>query len=267
MFKKLHITDHFTFKELAESVTFEDVCKGRKAAVVVDCLEKQDGSISVPIVRTTTSYKRPAHKLPPKYRALFDSVAEHNKKGTTFNNAMVELYDTTYRTMSFHTDQAQDLQPNSFICLYSCYEHPPEFGDLRILRVRKKHTSLNDRQKDDPSHYEDIFLSEGLCVIFSKEWNAHYVHQIILNPETTNHTSKNRWLGVTMRLSSTWVTFEKDSDVCVIDKERLCLANTEQRKAIYAAKKMENETNGPYQYDEKILKHVTLSQSDLLKPI
>ena len=45
-----------SFDELKKSLSFEKVCQGREAAIIVN--PNKDGHI--PILRTTTSYKDPA---------------------------------------------------------------------------------------------------------------------------------------------------------------------------------------------------------------
>lgn len=34
---------------------------------------------------------------------------------------MIEIYDSKYRKIKFHTDQAFDLVEDSHICIFSCY--------------------------------------------------------------------------------------------------------------------------------------------------
>jgi hypothetical protein len=47
--------------------------------------------------------------------------------------------------MGFHSDQALDLENNSFIALFTCYERPDELADfqLRSLSLRTKQLMKN----------------------------------------------------------------------------------------------------------------------------
>ena len=125
------ISKDISFNSLIECVNFEDICKGRKAAILVDPLNE-----TIPIIRTTTCYKNPAQKFTEtQYKLItiiknaIQTLLDENKNEHThtidFNNAMIEIYDNTYHKMGFHTDQSLDLKENSYICLFSCYETPP----------------------------------------------------------------------------------------------------------------------------------------------
>ena len=50
---------------------------------------------------------------------------------------MIEIYDSKYCKMGFHTDQSLDLQENSYIGIFSCYNDPTT-KDLRKLKVKNK---------------------------------------------------------------------------------------------------------------------------------
>jgi hypothetical protein len=121
-----------SFSSLTDSIKFEDICKGRKGAILIDCKDDE-----IPIIRTTTNYSEPAqHFTDPQYilikiiknvikASLNDNEFYDNEFTIDFNNAMIEVYDNVYHKMGFHTDQSLDLQEDSYICLFSCYETPP----------------------------------------------------------------------------------------------------------------------------------------------
>lgn len=175
-------TDLFT--QLSKSANFENICKGRRGAILVDPLND-----TIPIVRTTTIYKNPPSKFLQIHHQIINQIPN-----ITFNNAMIEIYTPKYRRMGFHTDQSLDLQPNSHICLFSCYENNSNAqNNIRKLKVQNKITKK----------YSEIQLNNNSIVIFSTQTNQENVHKIVLE----SHKSTTRWLGITFRLSKTYIKF------------------------------------------------------------
>ena len=90
--------------------------------------QAERGSDRLPIVRTTTRYSRPSQSLSPGHHDLVEAI--HTVAGLpeqlNLNNVMAEIYEPSYKTMKWHSDQALDLDPASYICIYSCYENENE---------------------------------------------------------------------------------------------------------------------------------------------
>jgi hypothetical protein len=102
------------FEELSKSTKFEKLGKGRYGAVLADIHKNV-----VPIVRTTTKYNNPIQKFSQIHYDIMKNIKDIN-----FNNALIEIYDKVYTKMGEHSDQALDLDINSYICLFSCYNNP-----------------------------------------------------------------------------------------------------------------------------------------------
>lgn len=231
----LPTADH-AFEELRASVAFEDVAKGRRAAVLV----KVDAG-GVPIVRTTTPYRAPAQP----FRDVHDRLAEQARghASRAFNNALVEHYTNAYASMKRHSDQALDLADESSIAVYSCYRDP-----------RSPSRRLIVTPKESGAGFE-IVLAHGSVVAFSLDTNRRFTHAIALGPDAPD----NEWLGITFRTSRTFVRFV-DGHPRLPDGERLTLASDEQRREFFQLRRRENDETGfpypPISY--------TISESDLI---
>jgi hypothetical protein len=128
------------FCHLDGSVTWESQSKGRKLAV----LQRTVGA-RIPIVRTTTQYSRPAHTFRDCHTQLLEQIKiAFPETLLDFNNASLEIYDAQYTSMKYHSDQALDLNPNSYIALFSCYEG----GDIK--------TFVNYDEETCQMHFENI---------------------------------------------------------------------------------------------------------------
>ena len=129
---------------------------------------------------------------------------------------MIEIYEPSYTKMGFHTDQSQDLEEDSFIVLCSFYEKDLE-TEYRKLVVENKETKET----------QTILLEHGSAVLFSAQANFRHLHKIILD----NQKAKHRWLGVTFRLSKTFVQVTNSGQVLLLPKGNpLRLANDVERK-------------------------------------
>lgn len=228
------------FNKLSEGVYLEDVCKGRKGAVLVSS-DKE----SIPIVRTTSIYLKPVQRFLPVHCDIIEDI----KKITNIepNNALIEIYDNKYITMGYHSDQSLDLEDDSYICLFSCYENSVRESNIRTLRIKEKYI-------DDIS---DIKLYNNTLIVFSTNTNGDYLHKIILD---LVYNSDNRWLGLTFRTSKTYITFNNEIPYFSNSGKVLILANDVQRKEFYRYRSIENKVKG-YKYCEI---DYTLSESDLL---
>ena len=225
--------------ELMESVSFEPITGGRLGAVLADL---RDGV--VPLVRTTTRYHNPTQPFTRVHYDLITSIADLGITG--LNNALIELYDDQYRTMGFHTDQAQDLEPGSSIAIVSYYDNP--VGPLRKLVVLDKETGVTS----------EISLEHRSVVWFSLETNRKLRHKIILDHVGP---TDNRWLGLTFRRSHTFIRFV-DERPYFVGGHSLTLADDAQRKAFYSHRSNEN-ANLDFVYPDLTY---TISQGDLMQP-
>jgi hypothetical protein len=204
-------------------------------------------------MRTTTKYQNPAQSFVSFHYELMQAIQQTFKEkysieNVKFKNALIEIYDDTYRKMGFHTDQSLDLAEESFICLFSCYENASTNPlDTRKLIVQNKATK----------EISTILLEHNSAVLFSTSSNHAHVHKIILD---SNGVAKNKWLGVTLRLSKTFVTFV-DGMPLLPNGNVLRVASASERNEFYRHKSKENAQDGTYLYLDI---DYTISESDLM---
>jgi hypothetical protein len=191
MFKKFIIPFDNAFERLSNGITFENICKGRQGAILVD----KTSDNHVPIIRSTTIYKKPAMQFSQTIKELIQIIKQ--TIDIEFNNAMIEIYDNEYCTMGYHSDQALDIADNSYICIFSCYEKITDIKSTRTLSIKKKNSEENSE--------ELLEMNNNSIIIFDNKTNSEWVHKIIL--ENNNILSENKWLGITFRLSKTYVRF------------------------------------------------------------
>lgn len=219
------------FEVLKAATVFEDIGRGRKGAVVVEAVDAANG---IPIVRTTTCYKNPVRPFATPHKQIIAATS------LPINNIMIELYDPSYKTMGFHTDQSLDLAPGSHIAIYSCYADPG--AKPRILVVKNKETG----------YIQEIPLVHNSIVTFSTETNSRHVHKIV------GGDCDSEWLGMTMRLSHT-VVKHIDGAVLLPDGRQLRLATGTKKALMYKYKGEENLVSD-YVYPDI---DFTISESDL----
>lgn len=228
------------FSEFINSIgdNFETITNGRLGTNIVK-LENDN----VPIVRTTTPYLKPALQFNKLFDELVDNIKRiSNIDNLNFNNGLVELYNSKYKKMKFHTDQSLDLVDESFICICSFYNN--DETTFRKLVIQNKETN----------EVNEIILEPNTFIMFSTETNKKFVHKIILDSE---------WLGITLRLSKTFIKFIDDTPYFCSNNTILRLANDIDKINFMKLKGNENQTiNFDNQYID-----FTISQSDLLKPI
>jgi hypothetical protein len=239
------------FQELSHSVDFETLGKGRKGNVLV---HPTNGS--VPIVRTTTKYQKPAHSFSMHHHTLL----KHMKKAIPemqfdFNNALIEIYDKDYIKMGYHSDQSLDLEDDSYIALFSCYEQPDALSEatLRKLKVQCKTTG----------EAFEFTLENNSVILFSLATNTKFLHKIVLESVKgvkPTH-SDNKWLGITFRKSKTWIHF-KDNLPYFPNGALLKMADEYQSKTFYQLRGQENKELH-FSYPEI---PYTLSMSDTIIP-
>lgn len=217
MFKKIILDERFTFDELCKDISFEDLGKYRKGAVIADITDN-----TVPIVRTTTKYREPVQCTTDPIKKLKNAIVKLDSS-LDFNNAMVEIYESGYKKMKYHTDQALDLQQDSNICLFSCYEDPDSSPRKLIVR-------------DKISGKETIHIMENnSIIIFSTDWNRKYQHKIVGSNLT------ERWLGITFRLSKTFIDYT-NTPIFKNTGDPLLLATEDEANEFYKLKNIENST-------------------------
>nr|WP_311132522.1 alpha-ketoglutarate-dependent dioxygenase AlkB [Nonomuraea gerenzanensis] len=239
-------TDRDFFAELCASTRFEDVGKGRSGAVLVRVGETGD----VPLVRTTTRYGAPAQRFRAVHERLARQIQECAGLAAGFNNALIEIYTNAYTTMGSHSDQAVDLADESFIAVFSCYEHPAVNAPRKLVVASK-----------EPGAEEfEIPLTHKSAVVFSVDMNRRHKHKIVLDGRL--QSAGNRWLGVTFRTSKTSVRF-RDGQAFLPDGAPLTSADDEQRREFYRLRRRENqETDFTYP-----MLTYTVSESDLMPPV
>lgn len=224
MFDK-YILDFETniFERLQDSCQFEDITVGRKGANLVD-----DNDGLIPLVRTTTSYDKPVQA----FTAIHHYIIEKIKTivNASFNNALIEIYDDKYRSMGYHSDQALDLADDSYICIYSCYDDPTDINSVRKLKIKNKISN---------EHY-DLSLDHNSIILFSVSTNRNHLHKIVLD-STSN--GKTRWLGITFRLSKTFIKFINEIPYFYPQLTTILrMANNEEKKEFYKMRGKENST-------------------------
>ena len=214
------------FPLLYESVQWETFPKGRQIAILSKAKDDH-----IPLIRTTTVYQNPYQP----FSAIHDTIVNKIRsvsgiKTLELNNAMAEVYDSRYTTMKFHTDQALDLDPESYICLFSCYEKG-EDEHPRVLTVQIKETK---------KEFEVPLLHHSV-VIFSTATNKNHLHKI----EGKGFPKKydNKWMGVTLRLSKSFVKFKEGIPYLVSgesEPRELTIATDKEQGNFYGYKGAEN---------------------------
>lgn len=232
------------FDQLSKSVIFEDICRGRIGGILVDTKDE------VPIIRTTTVYQNPAQKFLPIHHEIINKIKEVANNELEFNNAMIEIYSNEYTKMGMHSDQALDFVDDSYIGIYSCYDRPT---DIRTLKIKNKTTGENKK----------IFMDHNSVLLFSTDTNRNHIHKIVLD----NITDNNMWLGITFRLSKTYIKFvNKIPYFCIgneVTNKILCIANDEDKREFYKLRSQENK-HIEYKYPNIFY---TISKSDLMEAV
>lgn len=246
------------FDNLSQSVDFEEVGKGRKGNHLVDTVRG-----SIPLVRTTTQYTKPAHVFSTIHHMILEKVcAEVNNNAEipsiplVFNNALIEIYNQEYIKMGYHSDQALDLVNDSYIALFSCYEDP---HDLPTSALRK----LKVKRKNSEEEFE-LSLENNSVILFALDTNQQFQHKIVWEPTkgTKAVSPKNRWLGITFRRSKTFIRFEEGKPYFE-NGTLLTLATDEQAREFFTLRGQENHSIN-FVYPDIAY---TLSVADTMAPL
>jgi hypothetical protein len=238
MFHKIIISlDENPFEKLSQSANFEHITTGRKGAILVNI----EDSNNIPIVRTTTIYQNRMSQFSPIHHSIINLI-KAQAPYVYFNNALIEIYDDSYCNMGLHSDQALDLADNSYIGVFSCYENP-NIKSIRKLKIQNKTTKIES----------EIALEHNSVILFSTDVNTQHLHKIVLE-----NKSETKWLGITFRLSKTYINFL--DDIAYINNEQLTLATKQEKGNFYKLRSLENK-NINYKYPKITY---TINPSDLL---
>ncbi|MBW8685227.1 hypothetical protein [Chitinophaga rhizophila] len=246
------------FDELAAGSDFESVAKGRIGNHLVST-----GEQGIPVVRTTTQYNIPANDFSTQHHKIVAYINEAvSREGLSaipllqFNNALIEVYDETYWKMNYHSDQCLDIEDDTYIGVFSCYEHPDALTAQHMRKLKMK-----DKATGDESEYA---LTHHSVILFSTATNKQFQHKIVLdaapNPKST--VPDNRWLGITFRVSKTYLRF-KDGLPCFTDGSQLILADKEQASIFY---KLRGQENSSLDFEYPPL-NFTVNPADLMLPV
>ncbi|GEN74601.1 alpha-ketoglutarate-dependent dioxygenase AlkB [Chryseobacterium hagamense] len=243
------------FKKLTACVDFEVTGKGRLGNHLV----KESKGI-IPLVRTTTKFQKRANVFSevhyPIIKAIHAEILMENLNlpEQDFNNALAEVYNSSYTKMGYHSDQALDLDDHSFIALFSCYENPEALQDshLRKLLIKNK---ISEEESE-------IVLHNNSVILFSVETNRRFQHKIILDlKQNSKEPMENRWHGITFRTSKTFIQFE-DNQPYFQTGELLTPADEEKEKEFFQLRGQENRSPD-FIYPAIFY---TISPADLLVP-
>lgn len=233
----------YTYESLQKGCNFENVANGRKGAIIV---RPMDGT--VPIIRSTTEYKLPATIFSETIDNLIKKIKETvTIENIEFNNAMVEVYNNKYKSMGYHSDLSLDLSDNSYICIFSYYNNGHKTRSIRKL------VSRNKEQLNKESY---IKMNHNSLIVFNTQFNENFQHKIILDQ---NFENDDEWLGITLRLSKTYIKFVNERPYFSSNDEELVIADHENLKEFRTFRTIENKTKS-FKYP-KI--NYTISISDL----
>lgn len=219
------------FEKISNSYEFEDITKGRKGCTIADY------SNNIPLVRTTTIYKNKTQQFNKYIYEIINEIKKTNNN-ILLNNALLEIYDNNYKKMKYHSDQLLDIKDDSFICVFSCYNN----NYNRKLVIKNKNNGI----------INEIIMENNSVIIFDTKTNKEYLHKIVLQ-----NNNESKWLGLTFRLSNTFIKFINKKPY--IYSTELILANDEQKKEFFRLRKEENK-NINYNYP---LINYTISPGDL----
>jgi hypothetical protein len=232
------------FTKLINETEFETITNGREGAVLISPVGDK-----IPIVRTTTKYTKPAQKFKAIHYDIVNKI--RNISGINsieFNNGLIEVYDNKYCTMGFHSDQSLDLEEDSYIAVYSCYENPQDIdgSNSRKLIVKNK---ISDE-------ISEILMDHNSVILFDSTTNQKHLHKIVLE----NNNKSNRWLGITFRLSKAFVEHINGIPYLCHSHTILTLADKEESNNFYKLRSEENKSS-EFKYPEI---NYTISMSDLM---
>lgn len=216
------------FDELFNSAKFDNIVNGRQGAVLV----KPDIIRGFPIVRTTTKYPNASQHFKDIHVKLAGKIKEVASLNYDLNNCLIEVYNSQYTKMGFHSDQAQDLQIGSHIAVFSCYKDPTFIS--RKLVIKSKETGYTF----------EIKMKNNSVIVWSLNTNRRFKHKIVTDNSSGCHT-ENDWLGITFRTSRTFIRFSagNNREICPSfsgTSTPFSLADVEQQHQFYKFRGREN---------------------------
>ena len=231
------------FNAMYSKYNFEKTAKDR-----LGCNFAKIENMIIPIVRTTSSYLHSTLNFDDIHRIIIDSI--NSISCMDFNNSMVELYQPNCRTMGFHSDQSLDLEDNSYICIFSCYNNPNTTNTRKMIIKRK----CDGKE-------QIITLLHNSIIIFSTKVNSKYLHKIVLDDvkNSTCRLADDLYIGVTLRKSKTLINYQSGIPR-FLNETPLTLATEEERIEFFKLKGNENSSIISRHFDI----NYTLSEGDLL---
>jgi len=138
---------------------------------------------------------------------------------------------------------------NAHVCLFSCYNDASNPVGIRKLIIQNKTTK----------EHSEVLLENNSAVLFSTSTNHEHLHKIVLEENAPD----SKWVGITFRLSKTFVRFIDDVPHMHSSGNVLRIANNDEKREFYKHKSNENRSVG-YDYPEITY---TVSKSDMLPVI
>jgi hypothetical protein len=114
-------------------------------------------------------------------------------------------------------------------------------------------------QNKSTQECSEIILKDNSIVVFSTKTNYHHIHKIVL--DNYMKEPNNKWLGITFRLSKTFIKFIDGKPLFSKSGKELRIATHSEKKKFYKHKSNENAYDGIYEYPDI---DYAISQSDLL---
>ncbi|MGB0869554.1 MAG: hypothetical protein ACPGSD_08140 [Flavobacteriales bacterium] len=228
------------FQELSQQTHFEHIGKGRLGNQLIEMENNK-----IPIIRSTAKFTTPYNVFTTLHHKIIDlASSKFKEKGIEhvhFNNALIEIYEDEYRKMKYHSDHRLDLDSDSYIGLFSCYENEQEVTVDHVRKLKVKHKACQTES--------EILLWPNSFVLFSTQANSQYHHKIVKDfVQPTKKTSKNKWLGITFRLSKTFIEFKNNKPYFENGTE-LVKPDEESEKAFYQLRGADNR-NIEFDYPE-----------------
>lgn len=241
---------------LCKDVAFEPVGRrGREAAVFVRAGE---GSLAVPLVRTSTAYSLRRRWFTSDLCELCAAIGRPDA-----NVALVERYSCEYSAMGPHSDMALDLDPDSVISLFTCYE-PAVEADVHFRNLAFYDKTVVDKQWAVP-------LRHNAVVNFLVHENARMRHAILPVRAAVRPPSTVVFVGVTLYKAKTFIDFDSGCTLVPSGKTLRLATTTDEQRDIWRRKGVENfaltteEAWGDFCRNDPD-HELTISPADLLMP-
>ena len=234
--------DTDSYELLSRSCHIKKLSSNRSGAILSDFMDQSH----VPLVRTTNTKFETVQPFKKAHRKLIENIRDaFDHHDVEFNNAQVDCF-RNYKSMSYHSDMTLDLKHGSSICIFSCYPSNCGYYKPSYLSILNKQTGV----------LETRYLEHNSVVLFSLKYNSEYLHKIV---------SPSSWLGITFRMSKTFLSYVDERAFFVHNKKELRIANYLEYLTFCREKGWENKSSSLYFYNEDY--DFTLNQFDLKKPL